>query len=118
MVFAAWEWPRLLLLARRLLGGSRGLAQPLRQHGVHARDVAACVANQHRVLELIGGLLEAVLEQILLELVPGPAQLLGIVPLQVLGTQSFHMTPCRATNRVCTDSLCSARWKASRARSS
>src|SRR5262249_54368272 len=119
----SYRWPRSLLLARCLAGGlGRGgllLAQALAEDRVDARDVPARVSDQHRVLELIGGLLEAGLETIVLGLAHRTAQLLRIVALQVLRAQPLaHSNPSRATKRVCTDSLCSARWKASRARSS
>src|SRR3954469_3156905 len=106
----------LLLLFR--LGGLRSGSPallPLHQHGVDLGDVTPGVADQHRVLELVGGALQAVLEQIVLQLGQRALQLLGLVSAEVLGLYAFHMISCRGRTRVFTASLCSARWNASRA---
>src|SRR3954471_5690386 len=108
-----------LFLLRRSRFRCRLLPDPLGQHGVHAGDVPPRVANQHRVLELVGGLLQLVLEEVLLQLAHGALQLRRLVAAEILRANALaHSTDSRPTKRVCTASLCSARWNASRARSS
>src|SRR3990170_2668409 len=68
-----------------------------------------------RVLDLTGGLLEAQLEELLLEVGLGVAQLLNGLLTQFL---CFHRTCPRATNRVLIGILWAARRIASRAISS
>src|SRR6185436_5892606 len=106
----------LLLLLRG--GGRRGDLPTLfllGEHGVDLGDVAPGVPDHHRVLELVGGALQAGLEQIVLQLGQRALELRGLVAAEVLGLYAFHMISCRGRTRVLTASLCSARWKASRA---
>src|SRR4029077_5752343 len=101
------------LLRRRLL------TDPLGEHGIDASDVAPRVPDQHGVLELVGDLLQLVLEEVLLQLANGALQLRRLVAAEILRANALaHSTDSRPTKRVWTDSFWSARWNASRARSS
>src|SRR5262245_50573875 len=93
-----------------LLGGRRRRAgaQPLGEHGLHPGDLPSGGADLHGVLELVGDLLHTELEQVLLQLPQRPAQLVRLVAAEILGLQPLHRISSRPTNRVCTDSLCSA----------
>ena len=74
----------------------------LAEHRHDPRDLAAGGAQLHRVLELVGRVAEAQLEQLALEAAQAPLQLLerGLADLPQRGGLLHHITPSRPTKRV------------------
>src|SRR5438046_6119373 len=97
-----------------------GLAAPLVENGLDARDVAAHLANPRGMFELPAGALEAQVENLLAQRVDLLAQFVVGAGSDIGCLHSLHggvPSPSRVTNLVPIGSFAAASSKASRATS-
>src|SRR5688572_23410272 len=95
--------------------GLLGLGLLLPEHRLDPRDVAPGLADLQGVVELTERLLEAQLEELLLEIALLGLQLLGAHLADLVRLHSATSASKRFTNLVLMESLCAARRSASRA---
>src|SRR5262249_13409487 len=123
-----FRWPTLMALsadpatasffsvfAISLLSCLRGVDRALAEHRLHPRDVAAGLADLQRVVELADGLLEAQLEELLVQLALLRRQLIGAQLPDLFRLHYATSASNRFTNLVLMESLWAARRSASRA---